>query len=483
MVVAAKVRAREFEINWRTVLPPQLAPDIKTLKDLITAQLHGSWKQGTMLYETGFNTRIYKFLMYDEASIKSVLGKVIKYDAADKKSYSVKIQEYTKPLSKYKNPKNLTIVGTQNSDLVLLENAGFDEFFGTYGNIINETQDVYHRDDTTFTTGKKRLRIDLEMEIPRQVDISIVVDDGRTISGRVKVFYNGQKYFCRRCDEHHVGDCPAVLLMKEERANAAKVKSQMTETVFIGDSNLRHLNENAMLAEGVCVSGAKIGHIANQVKFQQLEKRSCVVLSAGTNNIVKDLTEEEFADWYGQLSSEMKMLEGDLKEHVTGKSRSAIITEVPSLPFIATKIQKKQRATINTKFKEMAANLKKGHPASPVTLLPAEDNLGSQFFEDSKHISPKLMEMICAQVNAIKNIRSPSLKGTMAHEKAYASVGTAYPMGCALCTKLNHHPNDCRAKLGSGLKRHHSDGDSTSISPSTKAQKSNNSYVEVISTS
>lgn len=480
MVVASKVRARELEINWRSVLPPQLAPDIKTLKNLITAQLHGSWKQGTMLYETGFNTRIYKFLLFDEESIQKVLGKVIKHETPDKKTYSVKIQEVSKPLSKYKNAKNITITGVQFSDLVLLENAGFDEYFSTYGKVINETQDVFHRDDSTFTTGKKRLRIDLTKEIPRQMDMSIIVDDGRTISGRVKVFYNGQKYFCKRCSEHHIGDCPSFIQMKEERANAAKAKAELTETVFVGDSNLRHLNENAILADGVCMSGAKIGHVANQLKFQELEKRSCVVISAGTNNIVRDLSEAEFQDWNTQLTGEVKFLEADIKANITGKQKSVIITEVPALPFIKSKMQKKQRSSINALYNTMATNLKKAHPDSKIDCIKVDGSLGDHHFDpDGMHISAKLMDVICAQVNEIKSIRSPSLKGSMSVEKPYACVGTAYPLGCQLCTRLNHHPNDCRVNLGSGLKRHHSGGD---IESPAKMTKNNNAYFEVVRT-
>lgn len=476
MVVASKVRARELEINWRTVLPPQLAPDLKTLRNLITAQLHGSWKQGTMMFETGWNTRIYKFLLYDEQSIEKVLGKVIKYEATDRKTYAVKIQEVTRA-PKFKNAKNITISGVQHSDLVLLENAGFDEYFKQFGKVINETQDVYHKDDDTFTTGKKRLRIDIEKEIPRSVQMSIEVEDGRTINGRVNVFYNGQKYFCKRCDCHHVGDCPVFLQLKEEKANAAKVKQEMTQTVFIGDSNLRHLNENALLAEGVCMSGAKIGHVSNHLKFQKLDNRACVVVFAGTNNIVNDLKEDEMKDWTQQVTSEVKALEAELKQNVSSKKKSVVIVEVPALPFIRSKMQQKQRATINALFNGVSANIKKAHPDVKIDCLRVNDELSSKHFDDNLHVSPLLTEMICAQVNNIQVIRSPSLKGNMAHEKAYACVGTAYPLGCELCTKLNHHPNDCRAKLGSGIKRHHSGSDEAIAQKSSK----NNGYFEMVS--
>lgn len=476
MVVASKVRAREFEINWRSVLPPQLAPDIKSLRNLITAQLHGCWKQGTMLYETGFNTRIYKFLLYDEAFVEKIKGKAIKHEASDKKVYSVKIHEVTKAQSKYKNPKNVTITGVQFSDLVLLENAGFDQFFGEYGKIINETQDVYHRDDETFTTGKKRLRIDLEKEIPRSIQMSIEVDDGRVISGRITVYYAGQKYFCKRCDSHHVGDCPQFIRMKEEKANAQKIKEELTKTVFVGDSNLRHLNENALLAEGVCMSGAKLGHVANQLKFQKLDNRSCVVLFAGANNVVNDLKEEELKDWQGQVTSEIKSLENDLKTNVTSKGKQAVIVELPALPMFRSTVQKKQRATINSLLNGVAANLKKATDGAQARCIRVDDAVSGKHFDDGIHVSATLLEMICAQVNEIENIRSPSLKGNMTCEKIYSSVGTVYPLGCTLCTKLNHHPNDCRANLGSGLKRHHSDGGDTTP---MKMQK-NNGYFEIV---
>ena len=63
------------------------------------------------------------------------------------------------------------------------------------------------------------------------------------------------------------------------------MKEEKTKTMIIGDSNLKLVNGDSLLADVVSSSGAKIGHISNLIDSENLDQYENIVVCAGTNNI------------------------------------------------------------------------------------------------------------------------------------------------------------------------------------------------------
>ena len=74
------------------------------------------------------------------------------------------------------------------------------------------------------------------------------------------------------------------MMQDKQRENEIKEqKERETKTLIIGDSNLKLVNRNAVLADVIASSGAKIGHISNQLSFENTDKYDNIVVFAGIN--------------------------------------------------------------------------------------------------------------------------------------------------------------------------------------------------------
>ena len=72
-------------------------------------------------------------------------------------------------------------------------------------------------------------------------------------------------------------------------------------TLLIGDSNLRLVNEQAFFAKTDCATGAKIGHIANTLKHVNPAENNNLVVHAGQNNVDRG-KQTDMAKWNNQLN-------------------------------------------------------------------------------------------------------------------------------------------------------------------------------------
>ena len=187
-------------------------------------------------------------------------------DKEGKKTLSITIK---KREQKWLNPKYVTIWGTYKADLDgVLTNAALTKLLEKYGTILEPVEDVFDLSENAWSIDQKKCRLDLdkELHVPRNCPIEVTTNEG-TRKGTLRITYKDQPYYCRRCTGDHVGDCPKWLADRKREEEIREQKVTDTKTVIIGDSNLKLVNSNALLADVVSSSGAKIGHIGNQLSY------------------------------------------------------------------------------------------------------------------------------------------------------------------------------------------------------------------------
>jgi len=235
---------------------------------------------------------------------------------------------------RYVNPKYITVWDTSSSGLAgYVTNEMLTNFFKKYGTILEPVQDVNVLSENVWALDKKKFRIDLDQQIhiPRKCPIEVITKAGEKVNGDLRVTYKDQPYFCRRCVKEHGGDCPKWMEDKQRLEEIKEQKARETETIIIGDSNLKRVNSNAILADVVSSSGAKIGHIANQMKFESIENYKNIVVFCGVNNIPAMHDAIDSDKLWNQVQTEITHLEINLKPHVT-EGRNVMITPVPNAP-------------------------------------------------------------------------------------------------------------------------------------------------------
>ena len=355
-----------------------------------------------------------------------------------------------------------------------ITNDQVDSTMRQFGDIIVPSQDVFAE---CFLTGKKKLRVDLNKgkEIPRDFHMQAETPTGRTLTVSLRVFYKDQPYHCRRCTEEHVGDCPKFLAEKEEKQQIQKVKLNLTKTAMIGDSNYRCVNENGVMASVTAVTGGKIGHISNQVRFEDLSKMENVILAAG-QNCTNDVDELDEKFWQARTLAEVSKLESVVNK-LMEKGKNVIMLGVPPAPCTQTSARKRNaRLFVNKSLTELVqrANTIDTKPGRASFLSEADtDFTESLDFKDERHLSEHAMERRIALIDGILpdkcKLKSMKLKAR-ATCGPYRGCYGAYPAGCMFCTEMNHSEQDCPRKHKHGQKRQEVSGSDEQNSKYTKQE-------------
>ena len=281
----------ELQLDFGAQLPKHLVPGYNKVVSLLT-QTVSEWPKGAAMLSKE-DKGVYGIKIWDKARGEKLIGKNITYyyeGEKSKKNITVFIQEKPKFL-KYIRPKCVTMTGFNRFPLDQISNEQIDKILENFGQILIPTQDVYAE---LFLTGKKKVRIDLNQgkDIPRDLFAEFVNDSGKKYSVTLRCYYRDQPYMCKECNDKHIGDCPVRENEKIENGKAKKLKETKTKTVMIGDSNFRCINERGVMASVTAITGGKIGHITNQVKFENLSAIENVVLSSG-KNCINDIEEVE----------------------------------------------------------------------------------------------------------------------------------------------------------------------------------------------
>ena len=461
----------ELELNFANFLSTHLCPSYSKVVSLLN-QTVSQWPRGAAML-TG-NRGVYTIKVWDKTKGEKLIGQKVEYFYEGERSKtSIKVAIKEKPsYQRYVNPKYVTIMGFDRSPAEGITNDNIDKVMQQFGDIIVPTQDVYAEN---FLTGKKKLRIDLSKgkEIPRDFHMLWETPTGKPLTVSLRLYYRDQPYHCKRCTEQHVGDCPKFIAEKEEKQEVKKVKESLTKTIMVGDSNLRCVNENGVMASVTAVTGGKIGHICNQLQFENLEKIDTIVLSAG-QNCTNDVEEVDQKFWEARTLAEINRTEKVI-EKLMGKGKNVIILSVPPAPCTQTSPRKKEaRDFVNNHLAKLIQHVNtidtKTGMAGFLNKSDADYNQ-SLDFKDERHLSKLAMERRISLLDDIlpenRKLKNSILKARPTCDPYRGCYG-AYPAGCTFCTKLSHGEDECPTKKKHGLKRQ---GVSGSIITDAKAQK------------
>jgi len=446
----------ELQLDFAAFLPTHLCPNYSKVVTLLNQTVSQFPRGAAML--TGRNGT-YTIKLWDKSKAEKLIGKKVEFFyEGDRSTASVKaeIQEKVR-YQRYQNPKYVTIMGFDRWPAEQLSNDQIDNTMQQFGDIIVPTQDVYAEN---FLTGKKKLRIDLNKgkEIPRDFHMQWQTPTGRALTVSLKLFYKDQPYHCKKCTEQHVGDCPKFIAEKEEREQVKKMKENITKTIMIGDSNFRCVNENGVMASVTAVTGGKIGHICNQVKFENIDKMENIILAAGQNctNDADELTQEF---WEARTLAEISKTE-TVVNSLIDKGKNVIMLSVPPAPCTQTSKRKQEaRNFINKSLAEMVqrANSIDAKTGTAGFLTESDTDYNESLdFKDDRHLSSHAIERRIALIDGIlpdnRKLRTTKLKARATCEPYRGCYG-AFPAGCMFCTQMNHTEQDCTKRKTHGKKR------------------------------
>ena len=385
------------------------------------------------------------FIITVEAADAAKLDKQkLTYSYGPHDKFQVKIPLERKPAYVFRtNAKFVYIDWWQDSGLRYADNACFDKWLEDKVTIISNCADDEDR-DTGFRNGRKKIQVDFNkgQEIERfpMIECGVTLPDGRTAmaKGKVKVTYRDQPVFCRLCNENHVDRCPVKKKQELETLAAEEARAPLIKTLMIGDSNLRHVDQIGTTAKVCASTGAKLGHTANAMKFEQMEKYESIVIHSGANNISMK-PDIDISQWETQLRYEVQQLAAQIAP-LDSKDVKTVLVSIPKSELSsASKQTEIMRNKINAELQSIADT------HTNVTVVEMNDDLGGEIdaWSDYRHYS----EMMCAKMlEAVNTALSNQLlrrgKPPTTSMK-YGRVHTSYRLGCGACTRRQHSEENC----------------------------------------
>jgi len=394
-------------------------------------------------------TGIFMITVGNEKDKKRLEGQFLTHDYGEKPHilHSAKVPLLLqKKRHFYENPKWITIDKLYDSGLKYASNEQVDAFLTKYGDLITPTHEETDR-YYGFRTGKKKAQINITTDIERWQEIELQVNiDNKSVKtkGRVNIFYRGQPYMCRDCNATHTEKCPQRIAKEAVEAEVEKTRLQRTNTLFIGDSNLRRVNEKGFFFKSDCASGAKIGHVANSLHFTKEDEYNNVIVHVGQNNIDTD-PQVNMKIWETQVKKEVTSLRTKLT-----KFKKAVVVGVPPAP-ICNKSEKTK--TMRTKVNEALKGMTAGsNNKIRFVGIEHEDNdtdteVGGSNWEDPLHMTEKFTHHMLGKVaEKMLDIQGGPLyvaNTSWTCARIHSGVKNTYKFGCELCTIIGHAKEAC----------------------------------------
>ena len=441
----------EYTIDFTPFLPQKQAPKLNEVQTWLNCNISDIGR-GNIIIQNKPGVFILK--VHDDAKGQSLENRKVKYflpgDTEGKKPVIITItrREWRK---KWVNPKYVSIWGVYKAELdEVLTNKQLTKHLEMYGTILEPVEDVLDlSDDSSWALDKKKCRIDLDKgdHIPRNLHLEIPSDDG-IVKGTLRITYKDQPWYCRRCVLDHDGECPKRMNDRKREDEIREQKARDTKTLIIGDSNLKLVNSKAILADVVASSGAKLGHICNQLQHESLDKYQNIVVFAGINNVPGPNDRMDEGSVSKQVDKEIKSLEKELAKQVI-KGKNIFLTQVAN-PTHARNTPKnvKIRNKINKELHDLKTRLKAKNKKVNVDTINWNVFHDDEDYNTVKAISEKAIISFIGKVDEKieGGIRAKYLD-TILTADPYSSVRPTYPMGCYKCTEVDHSEDFCTSDL------------------------------------
>ena len=256
--------------------------------------------------------------------------------------------------------------------------------------------------------------------MPDKILVVDPADSTKTYS--ISIGYKGKGYFCARCQEKHVGECPVKRAFYEEKEFRAT--QTITQTI-LADSTLRLADTTGLCADIICMSGGRVGHIAHMLKdaphMQSMEK---IVVVAGANDIHREgESEAEFA-------TKVSKAVGNFQHQIYSTNQSLTFVE-PPLPPDLTPLAKRKKDRLDILFMKLS----KVHQHE-FTVLPCPQGLPMDNGHLTEAGTKDFLKFIDSTIPIIHN------QDYITTARLYTGVATAFRYGCLLCLEhleLNGH--------------------------------------------
>ena len=287
--------AQRMHLNFGCVIPHFFLPTIADVEMMFRNQLWNSIGINKLMIKKDTRKKgFFNLTILDRQIYENLLGKslTVDYPASERKNAQmmttkVALQQSIK--KQYQRARYVKISKSYDFNMANIADEEFNSIFKKYGNIIVPTN-AASRDG--ILTGQRELRIDLTKEIERKIDVIFATtsegvdyaiettdndvkytcSDTDTIraKGTLLVYYPDQRYRCTKCtnmgiETFHTTKCPLKIL-EDEAFKKAKVEHEQTlDTLIVGTSNLRRINQFGTKAKVLASSGARLRHTANQL--------------------------------------------------------------------------------------------------------------------------------------------------------------------------------------------------------------------------
>jgi hypothetical protein len=384
----------------------------------------------------------------------------ITYNYGPNDRYTAKIKLEKQPVFEFRtNPKYIYFDWVQDSGLRFASNESFDKWLSDKVTVITKTADDTDW-DTGFKNGRKKAQVDFNkgVEIARfqWMECAVQLPDGTTnrAKGEVKITYKEQPVHCRQCATDHIGLCPVRAKQNAERAVAEEERAVLIETLVIGDSNLRHVDQVGTTAKVCASTGAKLGHTANALKFENPDKYKHVVIHSGTNNITVE--EVNIGQWKQHLDHELKQL----SDHISSLDAKGVSTVIVGVPANELAMSNQQTQTMRDHINQKLKATADLHTHGQFLLVSDDLEDDMEAWTDYRHYSEVMCAKVLEEIN--RALGDKLLRRGMASTtpRKYTNVHASYRLGCGICTLTTHGEDTCPRPVGT--KRPHPASGSTS---------------------
>ena len=439
-------RGSEFELDFTKCLPQAYLPTFKQATSAYNQTLNSPPQH---IFFRQKRKGIFVITTESKEDTNKLENAFVTYEYGPKKKFEAKVKLAKLPQYQFStNAKNVYIDWTHDSGLRYATDADFDIWLSRYVTVIQGCTDDKDR-ETGFRNGRKKAYVDFNKshEIERfvfiEVEVTLPCGAREQAKGKVKITYKDQPVYCKPCQQDHIGFCPKRSQEIAAQKLEEEVRQPLIKTLICADSNFRHVNQTATTAKVKVATGARIGHIANMIKHEEVEKFNHIVIHAGQNNITPHDEIIDQVKWEKQLKWEINQL----KTHLENFEGTVRFIDVPESEMATDNdFAISQRDKINSVIHGLVDEL-----PSAIT-INVSDNLDNETpsWVDYRHYS----EMLCAKVlqevdntfpdeEKLLRIGIPSTT-----PKKYSKVIPTYRPGCGKCTKFGHSEEECPKHTG-----------------------------------
>ena len=294
-----------------------------------------------------------------------------------------------------------------------MSNKHFDAALSALGRITRPCEHQRYKGQTVFN-GNRFFCMVAKGPVPDSVEIRDPSHPEEVYY--VKIGYKGKKYYCARCQESHVGECPVKKTFYAEQEYRA---TTTISTMLLADSTLRQAEATGLSSDIFCMSGGRVGHVAHLIQdAPKMDQMKEIVVVAGANDVYKA---SESVD---EFTTRVEKGVENCRHAVYPKGQHLTIVPSP-LQADLTPLEQLKRDRLDFLLQKLSTT-----PENKFSYLPCPSGIQMEGRHPTEAGTKALLEYINATLGIIHN------RAFITSTRLYDGVQSAYRYGCLGC--LNH---------------------------------------------